>query len=60
MELKDRLKKIMAEQFGIKTDEELIKACENMEPVDLGIFVIPIEGKENEEKSKTYCEDSCG
>jgi hypothetical protein len=49
MELKDRLKKIMKEQFGITSDEELIRALQNDEPVDLGIFVTPIRGTKNEQ-----------
>lgn len=47
MELKDRLKKIMREQFGIESDKELIEAVEN-EPVDLGIFVTQVRGENNE------------
>lgn len=49
MELKDRLKKIMKEQFGITSDEELVKAMQNNEPVDLGIFVTPVRGNKNEQ-----------
>lgn len=49
MELKDRLKKIMKEQFGITSDEELIRALQNDETVDLGIFVTPIRGTKNEQ-----------
>lgn len=48
MELKDRLKKIMKEQFGIETDEELIEAVRNDSPVDLGIFTTQLRGGNHE------------
>ena len=41
MDLLERLKKIMKEQFGIETGEQLMEAVENLEGVDLGIFVTP-------------------
>lgn len=48
MELKDRLKKVMKEQFGIETDEDLIKAMKDYEPVDLGIFTTQLRGGSHE------------
>ena len=38
MELKERLQKIMEEQFGIKTDEQLNEAFERLDTSDFGIF----------------------
>lgn len=38
MELIERLRKIMEEEFGITTDEELIKATDNMDTSVFGIF----------------------
>ncbi len=48
MELKDRLKRILKEQFGVETDEELLEAVRNETPVDLGIFVTQVRGENNE------------
>jgi len=48
MELVERLKKIMRDEFGITNDEELLEAVENMQGVDLGIFVKPIGRRGNE------------
>jgi hypothetical protein len=39
MELKDKLKKVLNDQYGIKTDEDLEKELDNMPFIDLGIFV---------------------
>lgn len=43
MDLKERLETILREEFGITTDEELIEAVNSMEPLDIGIFTMPIE-----------------
>lgn len=45
MELADRLRKILERDYGIKTDEELLKAVEEEPGVDLGIFVTPYKGE---------------
>jgi len=42
MELIDRLKEIMSRDFGINSDAELIKAVEEAEELDIGIFVMPL------------------
>lgn len=54
MDLKDRLKKIMEQEFGITTDEQLNEAFENMDMSDLGIFV---KGNRNEVKRDSYIND---
>lgn len=38
MELKEKLKEIMAREFGITTDEQLNEAYENMDMSLFGIF----------------------
>lgn len=43
MELIDRLKKIMEQEFSITTDEQLMQAVENMSGIDLGIFTATIQ-----------------
>jgi len=47
MELAERMRKIMKEQFGIETDEQLIEAVSHLDSPDLGIFVSPMKGAEN-------------
>lgn len=47
MELADRLRKLLKDQYGIETDEDLLEAIENEPGPDLGIFVMPIGGIEN-------------
>lgn len=39
MELKEKLKQILKKQYGIETDADLLKALEDMQGIDLGIFV---------------------
>ena len=43
MELIDKMKKIMAEDFGIETDEQLKEALNAMKQLDIGIFAAPIQ-----------------
>ena len=50
MDLVERLRQKMKDEFGISTDEELMEAVRNHQPVDLGIFVTPYKG-ENDAKS---------
>ena len=40
-ELIERLRKKLAEEYGITTDEQLIKAVEEMEELDISVFVMP-------------------
>lgn len=42
MELKEKLKEILASEFGITTDEQLMAAVSQID-LDLGIFTAPIE-----------------
>lgn len=39
MELIDRLKEVLKEEFNICSDEELLEAVQSMPELDLGIFV---------------------
>jgi hypothetical protein len=41
-----RLRKTLSEDFGIDTDEELLRACRETEPLDIGLFVCPTGGLE--------------
>lgn len=47
MELIDRLKEVLKEEFNICSDEELLEAVQPMPELDLGIFVTPLKGDNN-------------
>lgn len=47
MELIDRLKEVLKEEFNICSDEELLEAVQSMPELDLGIFVTPLKGDNN-------------
>lgn len=51
MELLERLKDIMRREFGIETDEQLMKAVRDMKIPDLGIFTVPMDGEWSEKKT---------
>lgn len=44
MELVERLRETLEKEFGIRTDDELIRAVENLPELDLGIFVTSLKG----------------
>lgn len=45
MDLKEKLKEILKKNYGITSDAELLEELNNMESVDLGIFVIQIDAE---------------
>ena len=45
MNLKEKLKEILKKNYGITSDAELLKELNDMESVDLGIFVTQINTK---------------
>ena len=47
MELKETLKKIMQEEFGIITDEQLNKAYESLDMSEFGVFTQKGVDKDN-------------
>lgn len=51
MELVERLRQKLKEEFGIENDADLMEAVRNHRPVDLGIFVTPYKGKKNEQSA---------
>lgn len=53
MDLKERLKKIMAEEFGITTDAQLNEAYENLDLSVYGIFTQKGAEHEKGDSSKT-------
>lgn len=46
MELKEKLRQILKERYGIENDAEIIKEVETLQGIDLGIFVNPYEKDE--------------
>lgn len=49
MEIAERIEKRM-KQYGFNTLEEMVRAIDQQEPIDIGIFVSPIEGSERYEE----------
>lgn len=47
MDLVEKLRKRLKDEFGIETDEDLQNAIRRHKPVDLGIFVTPYKGDED-------------
>lgn len=48
MELKEKLQSILKTKYGIENDVDLMKALEEMQDLDLGIFVNPqMEGEKS-------------
>ena len=45
MDLKEKLKEILKKNYGITSDAELLEELNNMESVDLGIFVTQIDAE---------------
>lgn len=43
--LMERQRKYLKEKFGITTHEQLIEELKKTEPLDIGIFVLPLEQK---------------
>ena len=41
--LLERQKKFLKEKFGIETYEQLVEELKRTEPLDIGIFVLPLE-----------------
>lgn len=39
MELVERMREILAREYGIRTDQELLAALEQQKGLDIGIFV---------------------
>lgn len=47
MELAERLREIMENEFGITSDRQLMDAVDEMHGLDIGIFTLPLKGAEN-------------
>lgn len=46
MELKEKLRQILKEKYGMKNDAEIMKEIRTSQGIDLGIFVNPYEKDE--------------
>ena len=44
----DEMRKLLLEEFGIRTDEELNKELKKLGGIRIGLFVDPKEGKKKE------------
>jgi len=45
MEQKDRIRELLKKEYGIKTDEQLLKAIEAQKGTQIGIFVSPCKAR---------------
>lgn len=43
MDLRERVEEVLKKKYGIKNEEELKKAIEEMPEIDFGIFVTPLK-----------------
>ncbi len=46
MELKEKLRQILKDRYGMESDAEIIKAAGALQGIDLGMFVSPYEKEE--------------
>lgn len=46
MELIEKLKKQLSEEYGIHSDQELMDAMAHQKPIDIGVFVKEVNGIE--------------
>ena len=51
MELIDKVRRILKEEYGISSDQELMKAIEEQKRPDIGIFVSPCGTEMDEAKA---------
>ena len=59
MELIEKLKKQLSEEYGIHSDQELMDAIAHQKPIDIGVFVKEVNGIEKASSSISYACD-CG
>lgn len=46
------LRKLLAEEYGIRTDRELNEAIRKMMKLDIGVFASPVARKDGKENGK--------
>lgn len=51
MELADKLREIMKQEFGIVSDRQLMDAVDGTDVPDAWIFTVPLEGEANAKKT---------
>lgn len=49
------VKKLLAEQFGIRTERELLEALAKTKKIDIGVFAAPTHGKDDRHENQTRC-----
>lgn len=49
------VKKLLAEEYGIHSDQDLNEALNRMEKIDIGVFTTPVSGKEVSKHGKDLC-----
>lgn len=59
MELKEKLRRILKEKYGMENDAEIIKEIRASQGIDLGIFVNPYEKDEVKPRNNSGYSESC-
>lgn len=48
------IKKLLAEEYGIRNERELLEAMSKMKKINIGVFAAPVE-KEGKDHEKDLC-----
>lgn len=51
------VKKLLAEQFGIRTERELLEALARTKKIDIGVFAAPTNRKDGRNDNQARCID---
>lgn len=49
------VKKLLAEQFGIRTERELLEALAKTKKIDIGVFAAPTHRKDDRNDNQARC-----
>nr|DAD69608.1 MAG TPA: hypothetical protein [Myoviridae sp. ctbwh6] len=49
------VKKLLAEQFGIRTERELLEALAKTKKIDIGVFAAPTNRKDGRNDNQARC-----
>lgn len=49
------VKKLLAEQFGIRTERELLEALAKTKKIDIGVFAAPTHRKDGRNDNQARC-----
>ncbi len=49
------IKKLLADQFGIRTESELLAAMAKAKKIDIGVFAAPVKRKDERNDNQSRC-----